>query len=76
MAIDDAEISHRFTHQPPTSDAVVQRHEIVREAARQFARTVVQVVPGSREQSLAVTHIEDALMWANAGIARTQEAGQ
>jgi hypothetical protein len=29
-----------------------------------------ELVPDSREKSLAITHLEEAVMWANAGIAR------
>jgi hypothetical protein len=35
-----------------------------------FATVVLEATNDSREQSLAVTHIEDAVMWANAAVAR------
>lgn len=33
---------------------------------------VVAPAPDSREKSLALTHLEDAVMWANAAIARNE----
>jgi hypothetical protein len=38
--------------------------------ARKFASLIVERVPGGREQALALTKLEEVVMWANAGIAR------
>ena len=38
--------------------------------AKMFSDLVDNLVPKSREASLAQTKIEEAVMWANAGIAR------
>ena len=38
--------------------------------AKMFSDLVDRLVPKSREASLAQTKIEEAVMWANAGIAR------
>ncbi len=46
------------------------KHGAIREAALKFARLVSDLTPESREQSLAITAIEEAMMWANAAIAR------
>jgi hypothetical protein len=48
------------------------RYEQIRDAARAFAHLIADEVPQSREQSLALTHLEDCVMWANAGIARNE----
>lgn len=45
-------------------------YENLREVAHSFAELIVRVVPESREQSLALTHLEQTVMYANAGIAR------
>ena len=42
----------------------------IRERARVLAVHLVGVVPASRELSLALTSLEEAVFWANAGIAR------
>lgn len=63
------ELDRRFSHYPlPERD--IRRLERVRDAARSFARQIDGLVPDSREKSVAMTAIEDAMMWANAGIAR------
>ncbi len=49
--------------------------ESVRDAARKFMVAVAQVVPEGREHSLALTKIEEAMFWANAGIAREGSDG-
>jgi hypothetical protein len=42
----------------------------MRAAIRQVAQDVDDLPGESREKSLALTHLEEALMWANAHIAR------
>lgn len=37
-----------------------------------MALAVMQVAPEGRERSLALTKIEEAVMWANTGIAREE----
>lgn len=48
------------------------RHQEVRSALKEMARMVLELVPAGREQSLALTALEEAMMWANAGIARAE----
>ena len=42
----------------------------VRSKARSLAHYINKTVPDSREKSLAMTKLEECVMWANAGIAR------
>lgn len=42
----------------------------IRQAAKRFAYLIERNVPNSREKSLAMTNLEQAVFWANAGIAR------
>jgi hypothetical protein len=42
----------------------------IREKAKELAELIDAKVPKSREQSLAMTNLEQAVMWANAGVAR------
>lgn len=65
--IDDLE--HRFAHHAPNDDRR-NRHEQVRAACLDLARTIDELCPAGREKSLAITHVEDSMMWANAAIAR------
>lgn len=64
-----SELEVRFTYHAP-QPGQVDRYNALREQAREFAAAVVAMVPESREQALALTKIEEAVMWANAGIAR------
>jgi hypothetical protein len=66
-------IEHDFTNHAPIDPKVVGHFESLRVYAKAFAFTVAGEVPTSREQSLAITSIEQALMYAVAGIARNQE---
>lgn len=67
--MDDLEI--RFTYHAPKNDQP-QRYERIRELAKTFAQLINQHCPDSREKSLSITHIEEAVMWANAAIARRE----
>lgn len=69
--ITDDELIRRFTYHPPKGDQV-ERYEVIRNAALEFARVIVANTPYSREQSLSLTHIEEASMMANAAIARNE----
>jgi hypothetical protein len=69
--INDAELTTRFTYHSPKGTQP-ERFVAIRDAARSLAELVVDTVPESREQSLALTAIEEAVMWANAGIARRE----
>lgn len=64
-----SDLENRFTYHPPTP-AQVPIYVDVREAGLRLAQVVNRYAPESRELSLALTHIEEAVMWANAAIAR------
>ena len=55
-------------HEP--IDETAKRYQEIRTLAKMFSDLVDNLVPKSREASLAQTKIEEAVMWANAGIAR------
>ncbi|MBM4592647.1 hypothetical protein GS454_04665 [Rhodococcus hoagii] len=65
---------NRFEYHPPKNIVTVKAHEMVREAAKGLALAFENLVPDSREKSLALTKIEEAMFWANAGIARSGSA--
>lgn len=64
------DLANRFTHHAPRHDGEVRFYEEMRSRAHETARFVDAVVPDSREKSLAITALEEAVMWANAGVAR------
>ena len=69
--MDQRDLESRFTYHPPKHDQSL-RYEAIRAAGKEFARLIVSECPDGREQSLAVTHIEEAVFWANASIARSE----
>lgn len=64
-----AEIEKNFKYHAP-SGSQPERYVAVREKSKELAILIVQTGLNSRERSLALTHLEQAVMWANAGIAR------
>lgn len=69
--IGDEELASRFTYHPPKGDQA-ERYGHIRDKARVLALYLDEHVPDSREKSLAITHLEEAVMWANAAIARRE----
>jgi hypothetical protein len=68
--MDNADLDNRFTYHAP-GDKVAQFQGIRREA-RDLAATMNDWCPEGREKSLAITKLEEAVMWANAAIARNE----
>lgn len=66
------QVEWNMTNHAPNSEKVVAIEE-VRNYFKQAAHTVISLVPFSREQSLALTKLEEGLMFAVAGIARQRE---
>lgn len=62
------ELRNLFSYHAPTADQP-QRYAAIREAAFQFARTVIENTPPSADQSAAIRKIREAVMTANASIA-------
>lgn len=73
--LSDEDIVHRTAHHPPRDAGVMTAHELIRAATADFLSAVRDNSPPSREQTLAITKAEEAMMWANAAIARTQKTG-
>lgn len=63
------DIEGRFTYHAP-KPGQPEKYTAIRAKAKELAEMIVELVPESREQSLALTNLEQAVMWANAGIAR------
>lgn len=63
-----ARVEKSFTYQAPKGDQP-QRYEWLRSEAKDLAIQIMDFCPESRERSLAITHLEQAVMWANKAIA-------
>lgn len=68
-SVEKQEIEARFTYVPPQTGQP-EAYEAIRATAKHFALLTAVLCPKSRELSLATTHMEEAVMWANAAIAR------
>lgn len=62
------EILNRYRYHQPSSPLVAASHQKVRETCEAAARLFLELPP-SRERSLALTHLEEAMHWGNAAIA-------
>lgn len=62
-------IEKNFTYHAP-KDGQPQMYTDIRNKAKELAILLDGTCPESREKSLALTKLEEAVMWANASIAR------
>ena len=67
------EIENRFTtHKVDAETALSMTH--IRAQFKGLALAINLALPDGREKSLALTDLEQALSWTNAGLARNQKA--
>ena len=64
-------IENNFTYHAPKGDQQ-ELYKHLRATAKEFAELIAATTPYSREQSLALTKLEESVMWANASIARNE----
>lgn len=64
-----------LTNHRPT-DAAIDDIEVLRAAAIAYGELILLSTPPCREQSLALTNLEQATMWAVAAIARNRPADE
>lgn len=65
-------IENNFTYHAPKANQV-ERYTEIRNRGKDFAEEIEALCPESREKSLAMTKVEEAVMWANAAIARNEK---
>ena len=63
------DLENRFSYHEPRQGQP-RKYESIRNKAKEFAYLIEQICPKSREKSLALTKLEEAVFWANAGISR------
>jgi hypothetical protein len=64
-------VERDFKYHPP-KEGQAKRYEAIRNKAKELALMLVRECPDSSEKNLALTKIEEAVMWANASIARNE----
>lgn len=62
------EIANIFTYHAPKGDQA-EKYVQLRNIGRLFAESVNELCPESREKSIAITKMQEAVMFANAAIA-------
>lgn len=67
--MDSKDIENRFTYHAPSAEQIVL-YQNMRDMGKEMAICIEDLCPDSREKSLAVTKLEEVVMWANAAIAR------
>ncbi|PZM65713.1 DUF7681 family protein [Paenibacillus dendritiformis] len=65
------QIENNFKYHSP-KPGQPEKYTAIREKAKELAVLIDETTPKSREQSLALTKLEEAVMWANASIARNE----
>ena len=71
MPLPEHELKTRFTYHTP-QPGQPEKYTELRSQAASLADTIVKLTPESREQSLALTSLEESIFWANAAIARRE----
>jgi hypothetical protein len=65
------ELEKRFTYHLP-KEGQPEKYTKIRNIAIELAELIDWECPESREKSLSITKLEEAVMWANASIARNE----
>ena len=72
MQIDKkAQVESNFTYHAP-KEGQPEKYVKIRDNAKLLAHLFLELTPESREQSLALTNLEQAVFWVNAAIARNE----
>lgn len=67
-AVQDTQIDNIFTYHKPFGNQA-ERYGFIRAAAKSLALVMRDACPESREKALALTNLQQSVMWANASIA-------
>ena len=70
--IEPLELAKRFVHHPPSRPEVAANHTQMRLLCAELAVQITERTPPGREQSVALTKLEEVMFWCNAAIARNQ----
>lgn len=73
--MDPQAIAHRFGYHPPSTPQVIAAHERIRREMADLAKSMNELIPDCREKAKVMNRIDEAAMFANAAVARTQMRG-
>jgi hypothetical protein len=68
--MDNTTIDNNFKYHAP-KDGQPALYQAIRDKAKELAILIQGTAPEGREKALAITKLEESVMWANAGIARS-----
>lgn len=71
--MDSQYIEDIFSHHPPKELLTITLHENVRSITKHAAIWMNEKLPESPEKAIAIRHLQQAMMFANAAIAIYQE---
>lgn len=71
--MDPADIENRFAFHAATTEEKRDAHTSVRQQCRALADFLNERLPEGREKALAMTHLEEVMLWGNAALARAKE---
>lgn len=69
--MDPSDIAHRFAFHPANTAEKRDAHGSVRQECRRLADHLNEQLPDGREKALAMTHLEEVMLWGNAALARS-----
>jgi hypothetical protein len=67
--MDPAELRNRFAYHPADTPVRVAAHTFIRALLTDVSVRLNELLPDSREKSLAMTHLDDVGHWANKTVA-------
>ena len=68
-----SDIDTRFDFHAAPDKEKRDRHTSMRLACKKAAESINDQAPDSREKSIAITKLEEAMFWANAAVARVTD---
>lgn len=69
------DIDNVFSYHAPTGPEQIATYQKIRDGGGALAHLIDQAVPDGPEKTLAIRNIQQAVMWANAGIACAPTTG-
>ena len=69
--MDAKTLENNYIYHSP-SETQQEKYVSIRAKAKELAYLLNEACPESREKSLAMTNLEQAVMWANASVARNE----
>lgn len=72
--MDANDLANRFAFHAATTEEKRNAHTSVRENCKVLADFLNDKLPEGREKSLAITRLEEVMMWGNAALARMPDA--